>query len=183
MSVITPVDKSQNTFLSTIAIAKLLLLHILRTIAIGIAIAKELSELLLLLLILLRHHPELLLLLLLTIFTIAHVCLEGRFLKSFGSQIFILQEETILNCSTILLSILLCTCRVCAIYSSNKLACVRVCLDYKEINKDNSSIISGVCVHLKWSRGICNLICNGMAHCNGGFFHQCFVNRVKAHAL
>ena len=72
-SVITPLDKSQNSFLSTTAIAKLLLLHILRTIAIGIAIAKELSELLLLLLILLRHQPELLLLLLLTIFTIAHV--------------------------------------------------------------------------------------------------------------
>ena len=61
----------------------LLLLHIFRTIAIGIAIAKsanchetiaiakELSKILLLILILLRHHPKLLLLL--TIFTIAHV--------------------------------------------------------------------------------------------------------------
>ena len=36
-------------------IEKLLLLHIFRAIAIGIAIAKELSELLLLLLVLLRH--------------------------------------------------------------------------------------------------------------------------------
>ena len=57
-----------------------MLLHIFRTIAIGIAIAEhyetnaiaeELSEILMLLLILLRHHLELLLLL--TIFTIAYV--------------------------------------------------------------------------------------------------------------
>ena len=43
-SVITPLDKSQNSFLSTIAIAKLLLLRILKTIAIGIAIAKGLPQ-------------------------------------------------------------------------------------------------------------------------------------------
>ena len=54
-SVITPLDKSQNSFLSTIAIAKLLLLHIFRTIGIGIAIAKSPEKLLILLLILLSH--------------------------------------------------------------------------------------------------------------------------------
>ena len=48
-------------------------MHVFRTLAIGIAIAKSTEKLLLLLLILLRHYPELLLLRLLTIFTIAHV--------------------------------------------------------------------------------------------------------------
>ena len=51
MTIITALDITQSCFSCTIAIEKLLLLHIFRTIAIGIAIAKSPEKLLLLILL------------------------------------------------------------------------------------------------------------------------------------